>query len=113
MKLHRIQPYSLRIKELFRFDDGTVVFAGPVEGGGRELAPCTSTLVVNGEARSIVYLAGERMPGNLPNGYRVVFTHDHVDLEYETVLESCCEIICSGDGEHITHKEDKKSLALR
>jgi hypothetical protein len=91
-----IKPFSMKVEDIFRFGDGSIVFVGGVTGGGRVITPSEVTLQKDGLAIATITLAGERMPGpNLPVGSRVVFTRDPVKID-TTIDKTRYSLVYSG-----------------
>lgn len=77
-----IKPFTVHVKEIFRFGDGSTVFVGEVLDGGKVITPCRVTVLVDGAPIASLELEGERMPGpKLPPGYRIVYTRKPINFD--------------------------------
>lgn len=66
------------VEEIFRFDDGSTLFVGTVEGDVE--LPALASIFVDGELLGIVKLTERRMPGPAKPHLQVVVTRDPIDL---------------------------------
>lgn len=75
--------FSMKVQETFFFDDGTVVFAGPVESELKFIRACDCEIVKNGEVKASLRIEGEMRPNRRSlarSTDRAVSTREPVDL---------------------------------
>jgi hypothetical protein len=75
--------FCMRGKDTFFFDDGTVVFAGPVESDANFIRACDCEIVKNGEVKTSLRIEDEMRPNwrpGAPSTDRAVSTREAVDL---------------------------------
>lgn len=73
----------MRVEDTFFFDDGTIVFAGPIESDVNFIRACDCEIVKNGEVKTLVRIEGEMRPNRrsgVPSTDRAVSTREMVDL---------------------------------
>lgn len=74
-----IDPFTLRVDEVFEFSGGLTVFVGALEAGSPKLlAPCDVQLIVEGQFQAVIRLDAERTSGPLSQGRRAVETRSAV-----------------------------------
>ena len=66
------QHFRMLIKDVFRFEDGTTVFAGNVLEGPQFIHGGEFELAIGGKRLGIVHLDGERMSGSAQAGIRSI-----------------------------------------
>jgi hypothetical protein len=73
----------MKVEDTFFFDDGTIVFAGPVEGDVNFIRACDCEIVKNGEVKASVRIDDEMRPSRKrggPSTDRAVSTREAIDL---------------------------------
>ena len=76
--------FTMEVQETFFFDDGTVVFAGPVESELEFIRACDCEIVKNGEIKASLRIEGEMRPNRKSAAHstdRAVSTRGPVDLD--------------------------------
>jgi hypothetical protein len=90
----KIEPFEIRIEDLFRFSDGSTVITGELVGGGNVITPCQVELLVDATLVSRIRLEAERMPGpKTPKKHRIVVTSDEVPIDSTIVKERKCLLV--------------------
>jgi hypothetical protein len=79
---------ELLVVEVFRFQDGRTVFAGPIYGEAKYIPACRAELLIDGNAVAEIGLEGEMISNSVhPKGYRSVSTTDAVDLQLDRLKD--------------------------
>jgi len=80
------EPFRMQVREVFRFRDGTTVFAGEVTEGPPFIKPGIFELSVDGNVLGQIKLDGERSRGCVP-GVRSVSTTQELSFDSDALKD--------------------------
>jgi hypothetical protein len=96
MSEHTVEPFTMRVEEIFYFSDASTVFVGIVTGGKNAITPCDVSVLLDEVVIAKIHLNGERMPGpKLSPEHRVVYTYDHFEID-KSIEKNRYTLICCG-----------------
>ena len=81
------QQFRMMVKDVFRFSDGTTVFAGNVLEGPKFIHAGQFELKIDGKLLGLVHLDGERMSGTGQPGIRSIGITQPLEFDLGQIKE--------------------------
>jgi hypothetical protein len=79
--------WEMRVRDVFRFSDGRLVFVGPIESGPPAIAAAACDVLVDGESIRQVEVSEELPERREPSVNRSLSTYTDAAVTTETVQE--------------------------
>lgn len=93
-------PFSIRIVDIFHFEDGVTLFVGEIDTTVPITFPIQVSLLVDGQIYQHILLQGQWMPGDrLPENYVVVYTDASVALDRQMLQDRECLLVSEIDSQ--------------
>jgi hypothetical protein len=76
--------FEMEVVDVFSFENGTVVFTGPIETSAKFIGPCKCEIVQDGEVKASLRIDGEMIPSTpleKRTAHRAISTREAVDLD--------------------------------
>jgi hypothetical protein len=75
---------EMEVKDVFAFEDGTVVFTGPIETHANFIGACKCEIVQDGEVKASLQIDGEMIPSTpleKRTSHRAISTREVINLD--------------------------------
>ena len=75
-----IKKFEMQVKDIFRFQDGRMVFVGSIEGEETIVHECTCDLLVDGQVEQTIQMEGEMLACRKQSSLRSLSTKESVNV---------------------------------